>query len=200
MKSSYLRAATALACALGLSACGGSSGNFQLGGYAYGVTKTGLVLQNNNGSDLKVDPSPTGVNPVPFVFGNLIDVDASYNVAVKDKPSNAETCVVTNATGHASFNVTNIVVTCTLKMHKLTGAVNGLGSASGLVVVNGQDRVTILPGATTFAMTPVGEDQPYGITVLAQPAGLTCTVAQNGVGTMGTADIANVVINCVPAA
>jgi hypothetical protein len=198
MKSSYLRAATALACALGLSACGGSSGNLQLGGYAYGVTKTGLVLQNNNGSDLAVNP--TGVTPLPFVFGNLVDVDAGYNVTVKSMPSNVEKCAVTNGTGHASFNVSNIVVTCTLKSHKLTGAVNGLGSASGLVVVNGQDRVTILPGATTFAMTPVGEDQPYGITVLAQPAGLTCTVTQNGVGTMGTADITNVVIDCAPAA
>jgi hypothetical protein len=198
MKSSYLRAATALACALGLSACGGSSGNLQLGGYASGVTKPGLVLQNNGGSDLAVNP--TGVTPLPFVFGNLVDVDASYNVTVKSVPPNAEKCAVTNGTGRAAFNVSNIAVNCTLKSHLLTGAVNGLGNAGGLVVVNGQDRVTIAPGATTFAMTPVGEDQPYGIAILTQPAGLTCTVAQNGVGTMSTADITNVVINCIPAA
>jgi hypothetical protein len=196
MKSSYLRAATALACALGLSACGGSGGSFQLGGYAYGVTKDGLVLQNNLGSDLEVKYQ-SGVNPLRFVFSNLIDVDASYNVTVKKSPSNAAECKVTSGgTGRASFNVTNIVVTCTLKTHTLSGNITGTGDPTGLVVVNGKDGGTINVEKKTFEMPPVGEDQAYGITILHQPAKSTCTVAANGVGTMGEKDIKDVVIDC----
>jgi hypothetical protein len=194
MKSSYLRAAAALACALGLSACGGSSGSFQLGGYANGVTQDTLVLQNSGGSDLVVQPNPTGA-PVPFVFGNLIDVDASYDVKAKSWPSNTVGCEVTNGKGRASFNVSNIVVTCTLKTHELSGAISGLSDVTGLVVVNGQDRGTINAEKKTFVMPRVGEGQAYGITTL-PPAGFTCTVL-NGVGKM-TADVTNVEINCAP--
>jgi hypothetical protein len=198
MKSSFLRAGVALACALGLSACGGGGGQLVLAGNAYGVTKAGLVLQNNGGSDLAV--APTGANPVPFSFANLVEVDATYNVTVKAIPPNAQSCDVSNATGRSAFNITNVIVSCTLKTHKLTGTINGLGNVSGLVIVNGSDRKPIAAGATTFEMDPVGEDQPYGITVLPpQPSGLVCTVT-NGVGTMLTTDIANVVVNCVPGA
>ncbi len=38
---------------------------------------------------------------------------------------------------------------------------------------------------------------PYGITVLTQPPGLVCTVA-NGIGVMGEVDISNIVVTCVP--
>jgi hypothetical protein len=205
MKSSYLRAGIALACALGLSACGGSSGQLVLAGSAFGVTKTGLILQNNGGSDYAV--VPTGANPLPIQFPTLVDVDSSYNVTVKTVngvpaiPSNAKECTVSNGTGRSAFNITNIGVTCSLKTHKLTGTINGLGNATGLVIVNGADRKPIAAGATTFAMEEVGEDQPYGITVLPpQPAGLNCKVSPNGVGTMLTTDIVNVVIDCGPAA
>ncbi|TFW32157.1 hypothetical protein [Massilia horti] len=190
MKISNLRAGVALACALGLSACGGSgSGQLVLGGSLYGVTKDGLKLQNNGGSDLDV---PAGTY---FQFPDLIPIDASYNVTVKAIPSNAEKCEVSNGIGRAVYDVMTIGITCTLKKHTVSGTVAGLGNASGLVLVNGSVRLPIDPGKTTFAMTDVGEDTPYGITVLTSPAGLVCTVT-NGVGTMLTADINNVAINC----
>jgi hypothetical protein len=198
MKSSYLGASIALACALGVSACGGSSGSLLLSGVAVGVTKDTLVLQNNGGPDLVI--SPAGGNPVQFNFPNLIDVDAQYNVTVKSIPSNVSGCTVANGTGRSAFNVSNIVVTCTLKMHQLGGPITGLGNASGLVIVNGSDRKPVDPGATSFLMTPVGEDAAYGITILQQPAGLACSVGPNGTGTMKSADITDIKVSCVPAA
>jgi hypothetical protein len=45
--------------------------------------------------------------------------------------------------------------------------------------------------------TKIGDGFAYGVTVLTQPAGLTCTV-QNGVGKMGTTNVSNVAVNCVP--
>lgn len=197
MKSSYLRAGVALACALGLAACGGrGAGDIYLGGTVYGLTKTGLVLQNNGGSDLAVTPS--GSYATPFVFTSLIGTDTAYNVTIKSTPSNAD-CTITDGKGTSGpFNVSTIGVTCVTHTHLLKGTVSGL-TAGGLVVVNGSDRVPIDLGAGEFAMANVAEESPYGITVLTQPTGLTCSVA-NGVGKMATADVTNVQISCVPAA
>jgi hypothetical protein len=174
---------------------------------ATGVSKAGLVLQNNGGSDYAV--VPTGADPLAIQFPTLVDVDSSYNVTIKTVngvpqiPPNAEKCTVLNGTGRSAFNITNIGVRCTLKTHALSGIVNGLGNATGLVLVNGADRKPVTPGATPgpvkFDMATVGEDQPYGITVLSQPDHLKCTVSPNGVGTMGTSDKTDIVIDCVAA-
>jgi hypothetical protein len=43
----------------------------------------------------------------------------------------------------------------------------------------------------------VAQDAPYGVSILANPAGQSCTVA-NGVGTMGPADVNNVTVTCAP--
>jgi hypothetical protein len=44
----------------------------------------------------------------------------------------------------------------------------------------------------------VGDGSPYGVTILAQPAGRSCTVV-NGVGTMGNAAVKTVLVTCVAA-
>jgi hypothetical protein len=202
MKSSYLRASAALACALSLSACGGGGGSLQLNASVSGLTKSGLVLQNNGGNDLTV---PAGATLIPFP--QLINSDSDYNVTIKSGtgPSNAD-CVVQNGKGKAgAFNVTVFVV-CTVHTHELKGTVSGL-DADGLVVVNGADRQEIPRGAISFSMSRfnsagtyvsgrVAEEAPYGVAILTQPGGRVCSVA-NGVGTMGTTDVNNVLITCV---
>ena len=50
------------------------------------------------------------------------------------------------------------------------------------------------PGSFTFSI-PVTYNQTYGVTVLQQPVGANCTVA-NGVGTV-TDNVANVTVTCV---
>ncbi|UVW28457.1 hypothetical protein [Massilia sp. H6] len=193
MKSSYLRAGTALACALALSACGGSDGDLVLGGSFSGVTKPGLVLQNNGGSDLAVAPTPSGSGS--FFFSQLMETDSDYNVTVKSIPSNAEKCEMFRNTGKVAFNISTVAVACTIKTHALTGTVSGL-TGSNLVLVNGADRVAVAAGATTFAMSRVNEDANYGVAVLTQPDNQTCTVA-NASGMMGANDVTNVAVSCV---
>ncbi len=194
MKSSYLRAGAALACALALSACGGSDGDMLIGGSFAGVTKPGLVLQNNGGAELVVNPTNGGLGE--FYFPDLAETDDSYNVTVKSRPSNAEDCTVTNGSGKVAFNVTNIYITCTIRQHELKGTVAGL-TGGNLVLVNGADRVPVAAGATSFTMAKINEDAPYGIVVLTQPDNQTCTVA-NGTGVMGATDVANVAVTCGP--
>ena len=192
MKSSYLRAGAALACALALSGCGGGDGDMVLGGYFYGVTKPGLVLTNNGGSDLEVIPNASGTGQ--FVFKDLVETDSNYNVQVKSKPSNAERCEVARNTGRVAFDILTVEVVCVINRHELQGTISGL-TGSGLVLVNGSDKVEVAAGATSFSMAKVSEDANYGIVILTQPANQTCTVA-NGIGKMGANDVTNVAVSC----
>jgi hypothetical protein len=194
MKSSYLRAGAALACALALSACGGSDGDMYVGGRFTGVTKPGLVLQNNGGSDLAISPSNEGTGR--FVFPTLVETDSNYNVTVKSIPSNAEKCVATENKGRVAFSIDTIRITCTIRQHELRGTITGL-TGNNLVLVNGADRVPVAAGATAFAMAKVNEDAPYGVAVLSQPDNQTCTVT-NGTGVMGSAAVTNVAVTCGP--
>ena len=193
MKSLYLRAGAAMACALALTACGGSDGDLFVGGSFSGVTKTGLVLQNNGGSDLAVTPTSTGSGT--FYFPNLVETDSSYNVTVKSIPSNAEKCEPFRNTGKVAFSIDTVVIVCTIRQHELKGTISGL--TGNLVLVNGADRVPVAAGSTSFVMAKVNEDAPYTVSVLTQPDNQTCTVA-NGSGTVGQADITNVAVSCGP--
>lgn len=195
MKSSYLRASAALACAALLSACGGDDGQLLLGGQISGVTKPGMILTNNGGSDYEIPVPANGTGVTQFYFPNLISSDDKYDVRVKSMPSNVEKCELFQNSGRAGFNVTTIQIACTFKTQALTGTISGLKNE--LVLINGSDRQTIPAGATTFAMARVAQDARYGISILANPAGQSCTIA-NGIGTMGAADVNNVVVTCAP--
>lgn len=194
MKSSYLRAGAVLACALALSACGGSDGDLPIGGQFIGVTKPGLVLQNNGGADLAVPPTNSGRGQ--FFFPELVETDARYNVTIKSFPTNASNCEVTDGSGRAQqYLPTRVLVACVIRKHELKGTVSGLTGT--LVLINGADKVTLAPGATSFAMAKVDEDAPYGVAILTQPDNQTCAVA-NGTGTMGPNDVTNVAVTCGP--
>ncbi|MDN4057614.1 hypothetical protein QPK31_05165 [Massilia sp. YIM B02769] len=209
MIRSPLRAGLALACALSLTSCGGGDGEFYLSGVVYGINKGDLVLTNNGGSDKKITAAGQ------FYFDDLVDADSSYNIEVKSVPDNIASpaeCKVTGGKGKATFNITTIVVSCTINTHELGGTVTGLaGSTSDkpLVLINGSDRVEVTPAALPTPDTPpasvsqpvkfakVPEDGKYGITILQQPSDRRCEVA-NGVGTMLKADITNVQVTCTP--
>lgn len=77
------------------------------------------------------------------------------------------------------------------------GSVSGL-TGTGLVLQdNGGDNLAIAAdGAFVFA-APVGGGTPYSVTVLTQPGGQVCTVA-NGSGT-ANANVSNIAITCAAA-
>lgn len=198
MKSSILRAGVvAAACALGLSACGGGSGDLVLSGAVSGVTADGLVLQNNGGSDLVV---PAGATY--FEFPNRISTDDQFNITVKSYPSNAETCVVNNGKARGNYwSIQQVSVACSLKTHKLTVNIQGL-TGTGLALVNGTDKKTVPAGATSIAMNDVFQGAAYGISVLTNPTAQTCTVSGGdtgtGTGVVKETDVTNVVVTCRP--
>lgn len=189
MKSLILRSSVALACALSLAACGGSDGNLLLGGRISGLTKDGLVLQNKGGTALAIAAGQS-----LFSFPELIGNDQEFDVTIKSAPSNA-VCTIANGKGTSgSFNVTSIQVTCITNTYDLGGTITG-ANPGGLVLVNGADRVEVKAGETSFKLNKVADGAPYGVTVLTQPAGRTCTVL-NGVGTMGSAPVNSIQVQC----
>ena len=204
MKSSILRAGVvALACALGLSACGGGSGDLYLAGAVVNVTADGLVLQNNGGDDTAVVAPYTS-----FQFGNRVSTDDQFNITVRKIPDNADSCVVNNGKARANYyTIGQISVTCTIKQHALKADIVNL-KGSGLVIVNGSDRQEVQPNTTSESgpqttsvqMAKVNQDGVYGVTVLTQPAGQTCTVSGgsngNGTGTMGATETTTVTVTC----
>jgi hypothetical protein len=195
MNSFYLRAGAALACAVTLSACGGSDGELLLGGSYAGVTKAGLVLTNGD-QRFEVPASTAGNGTGSFYFPDLVSTDDEYDVKVAGMPDNVDKCNVVNGKGRAAFNITTVQVICEFKRHDLKGSISNLKGA-GLVLVNGTDRVEVSAGATAFTMAQVPEDGVYGVAILQQPANQNCTVG-NGSGTMGKNDITNLTVTCAP--
>jgi hypothetical protein len=199
MKSSFLRWGSALLCAVILSACGGNNGSLALQGTISGLSKSGLVLVNKNtGEKLTIAAYQTS-----FVFTKLMAQDEAFDIEIDTAPAGA-TCTLTNnkavATVYTSYTT---AVTCKNNPHVLGGTVKGL-SGTGLVLANGADSVPVLPPATagadvTFVFpTNVGDGDQYGVTVLTQPAGQSCTVnAANNPGTMPSADQLGLLVNCV---
>ena len=184
----------ALAAVIGCS--GGKStppppATYTIGGSITGLTGTGLVLQDNGGNNLTVSANATS-----FTFTTSITSGGAYAVTVMTQPS-GESCAVTSGDGTATSNITSVSIAC-VQAYTIGGQLLGL-SGSGLVLQdNSGNNLTINTGATTYAFTfdgaiPTG-GAPYVITVLTNPSGQACTVA-NPVGT-ATADVTNADVSC----
>jgi hypothetical protein len=170
-----------------------SSVTYTIGGTISGLSGSGLVLQNNGGNNLSVAAGATS-----FTFSTPIPAGSTYNVTVLTQPSNpAQTCTVTNGSGTANGNVTNIQVACSTTTYTIGGTISGL-SSSGLVLQNnGGNNLSVAAGATSFTFsTPIPAGSTYSVTVLTQPSNpaQTCTVT-NGSGT-ANGNVTNVQVTC----
>jgi hypothetical protein len=79
--------------------------------------------------------------------------------------------------------------------YTLGGTVSGL-TASGLVLADGPQTITVNSSAKSFTFGPMlVSGSTYVVTVQTQPAGQVCSVT-DGVGAAATANVANVVVAC----
>jgi hypothetical protein len=166
-----------------------SSQSYKLGGTISGLTAGGLQL--SNGTDILSVPA----NATTFTFDQQVAYTSAYAVGVASQPTGL-TCSVSNGTGTMpAADVTNVQVSCSPKAYSVGGTITGL-TQPGLVLANGGDHLTVSPNTTSFTMPqPVADGSGYAVIVQTQPTGQTCTVA-NGTGTMGAANVSNVVVNC----
>jgi large repetitive protein len=172
---------------------GGAQESFTVGGTVAGLDGDGLVLQLNDGNDLAVS------NNGSFTFNTRLADDAPYSVGVLTQPTGpSQTCTVGSGTGAIdAANVTNVSVTCATGAFALRGTVSGLVGTGLVLQNNGIDELPINNDGEFQFPSPYASGAGYRITVRTQPSGpsQSCSVA-NGEGTIGSADVTNVTVNC----
>lgn len=163
---------------------------FPVGGTVTGLTGSGLVLHNSDGTDLPVVAGATSYN-----FN--LPSGSAYSLTVLSQPVNpSQVCTLVNASGTVSTSVTNAHLTCVTSSFTVGGTITGL-AGSGLVLQNnGAGNLTLPSGSTTYSFT-VASGGPYAVSVLTQPSNPTQTcVVSNASGTVTTANVTNVSITC----
>ncbi len=79
--------------------------NVTIGGTISGVTGGTVTLENNGGDPLSRDANG------PFTFSSTIPSGATYSVTVQTRPV-GQTCMVSNGSGTATDDVTDVTVEC----------------------------------------------------------------------------------------
>lgn len=116
---------------------------FNIGGMVsnLAVKNGGLQLQNNGGDTLSV-----GVDG-SFMFTTPVTSGGAYSVTVSQQPSNpTQLCEVTNGTGTATANVTNVTVDCGHGEWTWMGG-SDLANQAGIYGTLGTPAPTNAPGA-----------------------------------------------------
>jgi uncharacterized repeat protein (TIGR03803 family) len=132
------------------------SPNYTIGGTVTGLTGTGMVLQNNNGDNLTVNTNE-GVT-FSFTFSTPVASGAPYSVTILTQPSNpVQTCAVTNGSGTANGNITNVQVACTANLGTLTTLYS--------FCQNADDNGNCLDGADPSGVVQGQDGNFYGTTV-----------------------------------
>ena len=163
---------------------------FSLGGTISGLgAHTGLVLSDG------IDSLMVAANATSFTLPTKLAFGSTYAVTIASSPPGL-TCSVSNGGGTMpAANVTNVAITCSDQSYTIGGTIQGL-SGTGLVLANDGATLNVNSGSTSFMMpTPVASTSAYLVTVQTQPTNETCTVS-NGSGTVGTANVTNVTVNC----
>jgi subtilisin family serine protease len=183
-----------------LAACGGGGGGggapaptYAIRGTVAGLTDTGLVVQNNGGDSLSVASGAS-----TFTFATRLTTGSRYAVTISSQPAN-QYCRVANGSGTVgSSDVDTVNIAC-VNYHTIGGSVTSLAGAAITLQDNGSDNLSVAAnGAFTFSRR-IAEGMSYGVTLLAQPSGQACSVA-NGNGTMRASDVTNVSVACVSSA
>ena len=211
MKFSLIRSASMLALTLGLASCGGGGDDtYTVAGSVAGLAYPGLVL-TTNGSDLTVAPPTTAGAIVNFAFPNKLEYGDIYNVTVKAHPAH-QNCQphreapLSPSDTAGRLAAINVRLECTINAYGIGGTVTGLTAAdTELVLANGSTGGTLsikrpaedtTTTPLTYTLPAVQYDVSYGVTVVKNPAGRICTVA-NPTGIMRDDPITNINVTCV---
>jgi Galactose oxidase, central domain len=162
-----------------------------------GTPNASVILQNNGGDSLTLTANG------PFTFKTPVTgpTDA-YAVTVNTQPTTPnQICTVTNGSGTASANVTNVTVNCVVSF-TIGGTVTGL-AGTGLILQNSSDNeqlpISAANGNQPFTFqnfVPTGT--AYTVSIFAQPTGpvQTCVITPSTASGNATANVTSVVVTC----
>lgn len=189
MKLTLTRASALLALALGLTACGGKA-KFELGGPIVGLAYGGLVITNaTNGDSVTVEKTATS-----YKLSKTLEYGQPYDVSITKFPEHQNCTLFGGKDTAGRLASISIGVQCTVLTFPIGGTVTGLtektdNTPTGLRITNGADTVAIeknTTASTKYVMpTPVAYGQAYGVAIVSQPTGQTCSIA-NASGTLAT--------------
>ena len=167
--------------------------HFAVGGTITGLAGTGLVLQDNAGSDLVANANGT------FAFATTVASGGAYAVTVKSQPADpTQTCTVASDNGTVdAAAITSVAVTCTTNTYTVGGTVTGVAGKGLVLRSNGaNDLAVAADGKFTFA-TPILSGQDFTVTIAGQPSSptQTCTLAGD-TGKIGGSNVTSVAVNC----
>jgi len=165
---------------------------FPISGTLTGLLSGGSIILQDNGTN-NTTLSANGT----FSFSSPVASGSSYSVTILAQPA-GQSCAVTRGSGTvAGGAVSNVSIACSDDTYNIGVAVSGV-IRSGLVLEdNGADNLTVSTNGSFNFATPVPGGSPYAVTLLAQPAGESCTVS-NGSGTVGAANITGIPVQCTP--
>jgi trimeric autotransporter adhesin len=172
-----------------------STSDFTVGGTIGHLAGSGLVLQNNGGSDLRLDSGAVSFTFPPAPSGT------QYNVTVAAQPTGpAQQCTVTaNPSGTiGGENVTSVQVDCVTTEFSIGGTVTGLHGI-GLQLQNNGGEVLSITGDGPFKFpTSLPNNATYNVIVVTQPNTPTqACLATNNIGVVNNADVTTIAVDCV---
>jgi 6-phosphogluconolactonase (cycloisomerase 2 family) len=176
----------------GGSAHGGSASAETISGSVSGLLAgNNVVMLDNGGNSTTVSANGN------FTFTTAVASGAAYAVTVSVQPP-GQNCAVTNGSGTvAGTNVNDVAVSCAKLTYIIGAKVTGLVSNASLVLQNnGGDDLTISSNQPRTFSAPIPSGSAYLITILTQPIGENCAVA-NGKGTVVNSNV-DVAITCTP--
>jgi hypothetical protein len=169
---------------------------YTIGGAVSGLTSGASVTLLDNGTNpLKVTANG------PFTFTTALDYGAAYDVTVGTPPT-GETCTVTAGSGTVTKKVTTVKVACKASSttFSIGGTVSGLNASTSVTLLdNGTNSLNVTANGSFTFTTKLASGATYKVTVGTEPTGETCTVT-NGSGTVGTANVTNVLVACAASA
>ncbi len=187
------RTLAALVVVAGLAGCGGGRSTASIGGTLSGLNSGAtVVLQNNLSDTLTLNANGS------FSFPTQISDNGTYSVTILTQPT-GQNCSVGNGSGtvdSAGDNVANVTVVCT---SSISVTVNGLTAGTSVGLSDGLGTTNVLyvpyPGGIYSFSDPISAGQTYNVSVVVQPVGLNCTVA-NGSGTSTGEPVTGIVVTC----
>lgn len=186
----------------GPKADGGPTKVYSINATVVGLKGSGFVLQDKAGGTLPV--SANGGASQKVTFPTKVVAGTAFEVTVKTQPSTpTQVCVVTGGKGSVvAADVDSITVNCT-DQYTVGGTVSGLAGKNLVLENNGaQDTVTVNANGAFAFPKPLPAGAPYAVTVKTNPtdAWQTCTISPEAgapSGTIGSANVTNIAINCV---
>jgi hypothetical protein len=146
-----------------------TTATLSVGGSVSGLDGTGLVLQDNGGSNYTVTANG------PFTFTTLI-ASGPYAVTVLTQPTApSQTCTVTNGSGSTTTSVTNVQVICPAVFNTIGGQIVGLyvptgGNANGVLQDNGGDNLPFSGNGQFTFLTPIAYGSTYDVSLFVAPS------------------------------